>query len=279
MELRYRLLNVFVRGADPLSGNALCVFEDASSLDGATMLALAKQFNLSETTFVLPSSAASARVRIFTPDYEMPFAGHPTLGTAHVVRALGLGGDSLTLEEHVGVIPVTAEGDRWQLVARAPSYRDVEAAPADLATALGLDARDVLDGAAWVNAGSEQLMIPLASKAAVDRLDLARIRLNELRSGEGHSMAYAFHDDGNTVHARFFFSGGGGLLEDPATGSACANLGGWFLRRGDDLPVKRTVLQGEHIARPSVLELTVRAGGAIAVAGRVREIGHGVISI
>ena len=72
----------------PLAGNPLCVFEDARGLDDATMQALALQFNLSETTFVLPSTAATARVRIFTPTFEMPFAGHPTLGTAHVVRAL-----------------------------------------------------------------------------------------------------------------------------------------------------------------------------------------------
>src|SRR5512136_274955 len=107
----YRLVNVFAEA--PLAGNPLCVFEDARGLDAATMQALALQFNLSETTFVLPSSRATARVRIFTPTFEMPFAGHPTLGTAHVVRALGLGGDALTLEMNVGIVPVTADGDRW----------------------------------------------------------------------------------------------------------------------------------------------------------------------
>ena len=94
----YRIVNVFTQGRTVLSGNPLCVFERAQSLDAARMQALALQFNLSETTFILPSERASARVRIFTPAYEMPFAGHPTLGTAHVCRALGLGGDRLTLE-------------------------------------------------------------------------------------------------------------------------------------------------------------------------------------
>jgi PhzF family phenazine biosynthesis protein len=83
---RYRLVNVFA--AAPLEGNPLCVFEDARGLDETTMQALALQFNLSETTFILPSDNATARVRIFTPTFEMPFAGHPTLGTAHVVRSL-----------------------------------------------------------------------------------------------------------------------------------------------------------------------------------------------
>src|ERR1700756_6037310 len=92
----YRIVNVFTQGRAVLSGNPLCVFERAQALDAARMQALALQFNLSETSFILPSERASARVRIFTPRYEMPFAGHPTLGTAHVCRALGLAGDRLT---------------------------------------------------------------------------------------------------------------------------------------------------------------------------------------
>ncbi len=111
----YRLVNVFAE--DVLAGNPLCVFEDARGLDDRTMQALALQFNLSETTFVLPSAVATARVRIFTPTFEMPFAGHPTLGTAHVVRGLATAGDEVTLEMLAGVIPVTADGDRWTLAA------------------------------------------------------------------------------------------------------------------------------------------------------------------
>src|ERR1700694_3088607 len=94
----YRIVNVFTQGRAPLSGNPLCVFEQAQTLDAARMQALALQFNLSETTFILPSERATARVRIFTPTFEMPFAGHPTLGTAHVVRAMKGGGNSVTLE-------------------------------------------------------------------------------------------------------------------------------------------------------------------------------------
>ena len=80
----FRIMNVFTRGRERLSGNPLCVFEDAAGLDDATMRSLARQFNLSETTFIWPSTRAAARVRIFTPGYELPFAGHPTLGTAVV---------------------------------------------------------------------------------------------------------------------------------------------------------------------------------------------------
>src|SRR5436189_5077956 len=94
----YRLLNVFTLPGNRLSGNPLCVFEDGRGLDGVTMQALARQFNLSETTFIFPSEEATAAVRVFTPNYEMPFAGHPTLGTAHVVRALRCGSGPVTLQ-------------------------------------------------------------------------------------------------------------------------------------------------------------------------------------
>src|ERR1700735_5142667 len=109
----YRIVNVFTQGDTQFTGNPLCVFEDGTSLDTAQMQALALQFNFSETTFILPSQRASAAVRIFTPRYELPFAGHPTLGTAHVCRALGLAADTLTLEMPAGIIGVQAAGDRW----------------------------------------------------------------------------------------------------------------------------------------------------------------------
>jgi len=118
--------------------NPLTVFEDGRGLDDATMQALALQFNLSETTFVLPSSRARAHVRIFTPTFEIPFAGHPTLGTAHVVRALAGGGDRVTLEMKAGVIPVEAQGDVWTLQANAPTHRRPAASRAELAAMLGL---------------------------------------------------------------------------------------------------------------------------------------------
>src|SRR5246500_4605158 len=139
----YRIVNVFTQGSMPLSGNPLCVFERAQALDAARMQALALQFNLSETSFILPSERASAKVRIFTPRYEMPFAGHPTLGTAHVCRALGLGGDRLTLEMAAGIIPVRAAGDRWTFQANAPSWREVEEPRLTLAAMLGLEEHDL----------------------------------------------------------------------------------------------------------------------------------------
>src|ERR1700722_20074660 len=154
----FRIVNVFTQGESPLTGNPLCVFENGADFDDATMQALALQFNLSETTFILPSETADARVRIFTPTYEMPFAGHPTLGTAHVCRALGLGANSLRLELLAGLVPVDAHGNRWTLTAPTPVWRELEAPVAELASALGLDVRDLGDRPLWVKAGTEQLI-------------------------------------------------------------------------------------------------------------------------
>src|SRR6185436_8985699 len=154
----FRVVNVFAE--TPLGGNPLAVFEDARGIDERTMQALALQFNLSETTFILPSDKATARMRIFTPAYEMPFAGHPTLGTAHVVRALKASGDEITLEMQAGVIPVSAKGDRWTLQANAPRARAFELMRAELEEILGLAAGDVAEWPLWVSVGREQLIVP-----------------------------------------------------------------------------------------------------------------------
>ena len=278
--LAYRIVNVFTRGAT-LSGNPLCVFEDGDGLDTETMQALARQFNLSETTFILPAAKATARVRIFTPSYEMPFAGHPTLGTAHVVRALRDCGDAVALEMKAGVIPVNARGDRWTLQANAPRSRAMELTRAELEEILGLAAGDVAEWPLWVNAGKEQLMVPVTSADAVRRARPRGDAFSRLKSEDGHSMAYVFHDAGDapgTVDARFFFPSGAAILEDPATGSACANLGGWFTVIRPQTDVRRTMDQGDAVGRPSTLHLDVRRG-AIHVGGDVIELGRGSVAL
>jgi trans-2,3-dihydro-3-hydroxyanthranilate isomerase len=278
--LAFRILNVFAQEGR-LTGNPLCVFEDGSGLDAAQMQALARQFNLSETTFILPSARANAHVRIFTPSYEMPFAGHPTLGTAHVVRALQQRGDALTLEMKAGVIPVSAAGDRWTLSANAPRWREVAESRSQLAHMLGLAEADIGERALWVNAGKEQLVVPLASREAVPRARPLADAFTRLRSEDGQSMALVFADGGDAsgeVLARFFFPSGAAILEDPATGSACANLGGWFVATRPGADVRRTVHQGEQVARPSTLFLTVQQG-SVRVGGDVIELGRGRIEL
>ncbi len=278
-ELAYRIVNVFTVDGAPFSGNPLCVFEDGRGLDTAEMQALALQFNLSETTFVLPSERATAKVRIFTPSFEMPFAGHPTLGTAHVVRSLRGCGNAVTLEMAAGTIPVSARGDEWRLEVRAPKSRAVAATSAELARMLGVDSVDVAEAPLWVDAGTEQLMIPLASPDAVQRCapDADLLRRHGALSN-GSYMVYVWAEAGrDEVQARFFFPNGSSLAEDPATGSACANLGGWFLARDAKLPVTRVVRQGDAVRRSSRLHLRVEEDRRICVSGEVMELGHGVM--
>jgi PhzF family phenazine biosynthesis protein len=277
--LSYRIVNVFTQGAAPFSGNPLCVFENGASLDTARMQALALQFNLSETTFILPSERADARVRIFTPNYEMRFAGHPTLGTAHVCRALGLAKDDLTLEMQAGIIPVRASGRRWTLQANAPSWREVPEPRSRLATMLGLDEAEIGDRPLWVNAGTEQLVVPLTSEAAVRRTKVNGDMLAQLKREEGAKMAYVFAPSGGRLLARFFFPQGGAVLEDPATGSATANLGGWCLAMGRSLPCEFEISQGEYTGRPATLFLRVAADRNIFVSGDVIELGRGTITL
>jgi PhzF family phenazine biosynthesis protein len=280
MQLKYRILNVFTAGGDRLSGNPLCVFEDGSQLDPATMQTLARQMNLSESTFILPSKRAAALVRIFTPAYEMPFAGHPTLGTAHVCRALGLGGDQLGLEMRAGIIPVTSNGNHWTLRATAATSRLVDSSPAEIARLLGLEPSEVGFQPLWMKAGREQLVIPLTSEAAVRRAKPKPEMFDKLRSVDGAGQALVFASlGGKKILSRFFFPDNGAVLEDPATGSACANLGAWFISMGRRPPLDFEISQGEMVGRPSILRLEVNTDNEVFVGGEVIELGSGILNL
>jgi PhzF family phenazine biosynthesis protein len=279
---RFRIVNVFTFQRGALTGNPLCVFESGDGLDAPTMQALARQFNLSETTFLLPATQpeANARVRIFTPGYEMPFAGHPTLGSAHVCRSLNLGGDVLRLEMQAGLIAVRAQRDRWTLTAPRSSFREVEVPRTTLADALGLATHDIGERPLWVKAGKEQLIVPLASLDAVRRAAPKPAAFAGIHSEDGIGMAYVFAERGvGQTLARFFFPSGGSMLEDPATGSATANFGGWCLAMGHALPLRVDIAQGEYVGRPSSLYLEVTEGRQILVSGDVVELGRGAVTL
>jgi trans-2,3-dihydro-3-hydroxyanthranilate isomerase len=278
----YRLLNVFAEST--FGGNALCVFEDAHGMDDLTMQALARQFNLSETTFIFPSEQADAKVRIFTTGYEMPFAGHPTLGTAHALRSIRNSGDHLRLEFKAGIVPVQANGNVWTLTApNSPQTTPVTESPELICAMLGLTPNDLLSQPLWVNTGTDQLLVPLNSSAAVRR---AQVATNLLTKWPLSSLArktaylFAFDNTPNRILARYFFTmEGGGVAEDPGTGSACANLGGWLISTGRPLPSKIDISQGEMVGRPCHLSLHVTAEQEIRVGGRVLELGRGHIDI
>jgi len=279
--LNYRILNVFTDGDNPFSGNPLCVFEDAEGLSDNDMQALARQLNLSETTFITPGTVGvSANVRIFTPSYEMPFAGHPTLGTAYVVRELSSAGDSVLLRMPAGDIPVRVADDMWTLQANAPvSYR-VDVSHSDLTAMIGLPADRVAAEPLWVDTGTIQLILPLRSAedvrdASADPGLLAKFATRP----DGETLVYLWAPTGpDTIESRLFFTQGHSVIEDPATGSACANLGGWFVANGQR-GLRRRIHQGSAIARPSILDLAVLDDDTILVSGAVREVGRGVFTL
>jgi trans-2,3-dihydro-3-hydroxyanthranilate isomerase len=281
MKLNYRILNVFTDGATPFSGNPLCVFEDATGLSDTDMQNLARQLNLSETTFITPGGGdVSANVRIFTPNYEIAFAGHPTLGTAYVVRELSGSGDAVLLRMPAGDIPVRVAGNVWTLQANAPTSFPVEVPRPDLSAMIGLMPDRVAAEPLWVDTGTVQLILPLRSAHDVRAASADPKLLAEFAARpDGESLVYLWAPTGvDTIEARFFFTQNNAAIEDPATGSACANLGGWFLANGE-LGIRRRIHQGSAIRRPSVLDLAVGQDGAILVSGAVREVGAGTFTI
>ena len=278
----YRIVNVFADNTAPqpaLTGNPLAVFEDARGMSSETMQALALQFNLSETVFVLPSDKATRRIRIFTTAFEMPFAGHPTLGSAHVVRALTQAGDAITLETGAGVIPVSAHGDTWTLTANAPQTHAYGRSRDALAQMLGITAADIAGTPLWVNTGNEQLVVPLASVDAVRRCRADAASLIAEKETNPTPKVYVWASlGGDDLQVRFFLLKHDAVWEDHGTGSAAANLGGWYVAQKTPLPLRRVIHQGEPIARPSTLLLNVDAQAGIHVGGAVIELGAGAVT-
>lgn len=282
MRYQYRILNVFA--ASTFGGNPLCVFEDARGLDTATMQALARQFNLSETTFLFPSTdqQADAEFRIFTVGYEMPFAGHPSLGTAHVLRSLR-GGDAQSLRCKAGLVRLTAEDDVWALTAPNQGrvlVREEDTPLPQVATMMGLQEHEIIAPALWLDTGTDQLLIQASSADAVRK---ARPSQTDFwpRSSIERRTAYLFALEADqTVVSRYFFvRQDGGVSEDPGTGSACANLGGWMLHHGYPLPQRWQISQGEAVQRPCELHLEITPAREIKVGGQVLELGRGYIDL
>jgi len=285
---RYRVVDVFTERA--LEGNPLAVFPDASGIDDGTMQALARELNLSETTFVLPPTRAGceARVRIFTPAREMVFAGHPTIGTAFVLRDEGrVSGDRFALDEKVGAVPVRVEaGERPRLWLTTPPItagRTYDRAAC--AGALGLDPGDLLDAPPQaLTAGNPTLYVAVKDKAAVDRawLDLAASR-SLTGAGPEPVCVFVFTPTPEGAYSRMF-APEHGVTEDPATGSSTGPLAAFMMRNGlvSDAPGTRFFSeQGTLMKRRSILHVEVRGrAGAdgIDVGGHVTPVAEATMS-
>ena len=289
---QFRLLNVFAEST--FGGNPLCVFEDGSGLSETQMLLLARQFNLSETVFLFPSPHADAALRIFTPTVELPFAGHPTLGAASVARKMGAASSPLQLQLHAGTISVAQRDDHWTLTAATDvagaGSRPCEVDTVELCRMLGITVEDVAAVPGWVDTGSEQLLIALKSTDAVRRVKpVSEFATAWPANGRGRRnvLVWAFDQPGappqqglrQSITARYFFAGTQGVIEDPGTGSASANLGAWLAMQQHALPLAFDVSQGDAIDRPCRLTLDVTINGEILVGGRVIEIGRGCIEL
>lgn len=294
---RYAILDVFTDRA--LAGNPLAVVLDSDGLDAARMQAIASEFNLSETVFVFPPSrpGTSARVRIFTPARELPFAGHPTIGTAVLLATDRLEGVTretdavVVLEEDIGIVRcgcVIAPGKAGKAVFDLPKLPEEKPFHGDIglaASALGLDRSDIgfeNHVPSVFGVGNAFVFVPVNGLGAIQRIKLSPAHW-EGAFGNPTASVFVYtrdcvHQDGD-FHARMF-APELGIAEDPATGSAVASFSAVVMRfdGGSEGDRRLVVEQGYEMGRPSRLELEVsvqkgrlsgaRIGGHAVIVGR-----------
>ena len=301
--LLYHRVDVFTDRA--FGGNPLGVFPNGRGLAGETMQAIAKEFNLSEVTFVLPPGdpACDYRVRIFTPDSELPMAGHPTVGTAYVLAREHLigpgegGGEArVTFEEGVGPVPVRVEYEAGTpvyaemsqpLPTFGPRLADRRAAAEMLSLAEeDLDASLPVE---VVSCGVPFLYVPLAgldaARRARPRLDLIERVAGDRLPREVFAFTREVEHAGSTVHSRMF-APGLGITEDPATGGASGPLGSYLIRHGLVAPgpsVEVVSEQGLEMGRPSFINIRIETEGgaitAVRVGGKCHYMGEGFLEV
>jgi trans-2,3-dihydro-3-hydroxyanthranilate isomerase len=289
--MRYAFWTVDVFTDRAFGGNPLAVVGDARGLSTSQMQLIAREFNLSETSFVLPPESGdhTFRLRIFTPKCELPFAGHPTVGSAFVLAASGrvaLEGDSarIVLGEGVGPVPVNIRAARGRphfsqlCAARLPEWGPAPPPSETLAAMLSLDPTDVLederDEPQAISCGVPFLFVPLSSIDAVRRARVNWEWWDHTRHGPWTEAVFLFSHQteraGSAIHARMF-APALGVDEDPATGSAAAALAGYLARR-DRLTTgsaRWVVEQGLEMDRPSFMEVEADAANGALTAVRV----------
>jgi trans-2,3-dihydro-3-hydroxyanthranilate isomerase len=303
MHLQFHILDVFTDTR--FTGNPLAVVLDADGLEGARMQAIAREFNLSETVFVLKAQQArhTARVRIFTPAAEVPFAGHPTVGTGALLAQLkapagqGQGDALVVLEEQIGIVRV---GVRLRPGAAAYAEFDAPKLPEDggtmppadqLAAALGLIQAEIgfeNHRPSKFSAGNSFAFVPVASLEAMEKAQVAPQHWAAVMRRQGHTGAFLYcrqtvHKT-SSFHARMF-APDMGVPEDPATGSAAAAFAG-VVHRFDDLPDgthKRAIEQGYEMGRASLIELSLQVEGgklaAVRIGGHAVRVAEGRIEV
>ncbi|HYP00200.1 MAG TPA: PhzF family phenazine biosynthesis protein [Pyrinomonadaceae bacterium] len=305
-KLRYHLVDVFTDRQ--FGGNPLAVFTNGRGISTGTMQAIAKELNLSETTFVLPpdDAANDYRVRIFTPGQELPMAGHPTVGTTFVLAREHLverGADgsetTLKLEEGVGTIPVRIEWRggvagfiqmRQPQPTFGPRVENVEA----VAEMLSIEASEIAETnlpLEVVSCGVPFLYVPVKSLRAVQnikfRVDVWERALKDIVPPEVFVFTREVEFENSTVHSRMF-APGMGIWEDPATGGASGPLGCYLVRYGvvacdEGGAAEFTSEQGIEMGRPSFIRIKIAREGEeitdVRVGGECRFMGEGYLEI
>lgn len=286
MNLKFYQLDVFTNR--PLGGNPLAVFPDPGDITDGQMQALAREMNLSETTFVFPSENATRKIRFFTPMAEIPLAGHPTIGTWWLLAELGLidvptqGNLRITQETGAAVLPVDifledGKPTRVVMTQTAPEFGASLKNSDLLAAALGGSATAVRSQPApqIVSTALPQLIVPITSARELEGLpsggagsDLAR-----LLSGLGTDCAMCYHmAEGQTDVRCRMFAPGLGVPEDPATGSAAGALGAYLVWHGIVSPhnglASIKISQGLEIGRPSLIDVEIAVGNG----GEITEV-------
>jgi trans-2,3-dihydro-3-hydroxyanthranilate isomerase len=284
VDVPFRLVDVFA--STPLSGNQLCVVPDRIELDDATMQALAKEIGFSETTFVTEATGDRYTMRIFTPDAELPFAGHPTLGTAFVLVNEGRVNSPGTQTTAAGEVPVEvdlASNTAWMtqlLVEFGRVFED----RALIARAIGLELDDLDPGlpVQTVTTGLLWTIVPVLDADRLSRAQRDGRAIEEAVAISGDEGLYLFAVTEAGATARMF-DAGHGIGEDPATGSAAGPLGAYLAEHGRaGMPGSIVVRQGERVGRPSELHVEVRDEGGrwrVRVGGGVHVVGSGAFRL
>ena len=303
MELPFHTLDVFT--GSTFGGNPLGVFPDAIHLPSDLMQRIALEMNLSETVFIGPPETpeGTARVRIFTPGVEVPFAGHPTVGTAIFLAARGVrapvgdGEITLILEENVGPVPVEVRLENGAPVfarfttAMLPEHRPSPHSCEDLARMVGLEPEDVCPegfSPEMVSCGLPYHVIPVRTIEAVKRaaLDMSLWKRMVADGWAHHVYVICMEGEGEGVDVRVrMFAPGSGVPEDPATGSAAAALGGYLsmVDGREEGSLSWTIEQGIEIGRPSIIHVEAdRARGAttaVRVGGSAVFVSRGTMVV
>ncbi len=298
MSYRFLLVDVFTE--TPFGGNQLAVFPDATDIPDALLQTIARELNFTETTFVYPcTSDTLARLRIFTPEAEVPFAGHPVVGTAFALEHEGRLRDcssDVVLELEGGDCPVHLNrGDDGRLLRavmtqQKPVFLGESHRTDIVAEALGIDVADIaITGLPCevVSTGLPVHMVPVGSLEAMRRIQIHPDKLTQLSNAIGFGDLFVFTfdtvDPTATVHCRMF-APSFGIPEDPATGSANGCLGA-YLVRNRAVPMSRLIRieseQGIEMGRPSRLSIEIETAGqrivAVRVGGAAVVVGEGTL--